>query len=51
VFVIGALNNTGASWAIGQFSQQVDAVQQPILVQAITAITTAQSNPTQANGK
>lgn len=46
---INNLTNTGASWAIGQFSHQVDLVQQPILVKAITAITNAQNNPTQRN--
>lgn len=46
---INNLNNTDASWAIGQFSHQVDLVQQPILVRAITAITTAQNNPSQRN--
>lgn len=46
---IDALKGTGAAWATGQLSGQVDTVQQPILVKAITAITTAQNNQTQAN--
>lgn len=36
-------------WAIGEFSKQVDLVQQPIFVKAYDAIVTAQNTPTQAN--
>lgn len=46
---IDALSGTGASWAIGEFSHQVDGVQQPILVNIINAIEKAKSNPTQVN--
>jgi hypothetical protein len=46
---ISALKGTGAEWAIGQFSQQVDGVQQPILVKIIVAIDKAKANPCQAN--
>lgn len=35
---ISALTNTGASWAIGEFSKQIDGLQQPILVKAVDAI-------------
>lgn len=46
---IASLSGTGASWAIGEFSHQIDLIQQPILVKIVTSITTAQNNPTQAN--
>lgn len=46
---IEALRGTGAEWAIGEFSKQVDTVQHPILVTAVNAILVAQGNPTQVN--
>jgi len=36
-------------WAIGEFSKQVDTVQQPIFEKAYSAIVNAQNTPTQAN--
>jgi hypothetical protein len=36
-------------WAIGEFSKQVDYIQQPIFEKAYNAIVTAQNEPTQIN--
>jgi len=36
-------------WAIGEFSKQVDSVQQPIFSKAYDAVVAAQTTPTQAN--
>jgi hypothetical protein len=46
---IAALESTAVSWAIGEFSKQVDEIQQSILVNAVQAILNAQANPSQAN--
>jgi hypothetical protein len=46
---IEALRGSGAAWAIGEFSKQIDTVQHPILVKAVDAITLAQTVSTQAN--
>jgi hypothetical protein len=37
------------TWAIGEFSKQIDSVQHPIFVMAYDAISKAQAYPTQAN--
>lgn len=37
------------NWAIGEFSKQVDKVQQPIFEKAYKAVVLAEKNPTQAN--
>lgn len=46
---INSLTNTSAYWAIGEFSHQVDLIQQPILVKVVQAILTAKADPVQAN--
>lgn len=46
---IESLRGTGAEFAMGEFSKQVDTVQHPILVKAVNAILIAQGNPTQVN--
>jgi hypothetical protein len=43
------LQGTGAQWAIGEFSRQVDQIQHPILVKIVEAIKLAEINPIQAN--
>lgn len=47
--VINKLKNTGASWAIGEFSLKVDSVQQPILVNIVNSIIMAEKENTQSN--
>lgn len=46
---IDKLRRTKAAWAIGEFSQQVDCVQQPILVNIINSIIIAEKSPSQIN--
>lgn len=46
---IEALKGTGAEWAMGEFSKQVDKVQYPILVKIWNAMEVVEANPTQAN--
>lgn len=46
---IEVLRNTGASWAIGEFSKQVDQVQQPILVTICNAINLIQAEDRKGN--
>lgn len=46
---IEALRGTGAEWAIGEFSKNVDQIQQPFLVNICNAISAAEANPTQVN--
>ena len=46
---INALVGTDASFAVGEFSKQVDTVQQPILVTVYNSIAAAQATPSQAN--
>jgi hypothetical protein len=38
---IEALRNTGAEWAIGEFSKQIDQIQHPFLVKIVDSINTA----------
>lgn len=40
---IEALKGTGAEWAVGEFSKQVDTVQHPILVKFVSAYNEAAS--------
>jgi hypothetical protein len=46
---IESLRGTGAEWAIGEFSKQVDQVQHPFLVTIVDAITKAQKSIRQAD--
>lgn len=46
---IELLRNTSASWAIGEFSKQVDKVQHPFLVKIVDSITKAQQSVSQAD--
>lgn len=46
---IEALRETGAEWAIGEFSKQVDQIQHPILVKFITAYDKAKSDLEKVN--
>lgn len=46
---INALFGTGAEWAVGEFSKQVDWIQHPILVKIVDGIARNQKNPTQAD--
>jgi hypothetical protein len=46
---IETLKGTGASWAIGEFSQQVDQVQHPILVNVVESINKAEATLKQAD--
>jgi hypothetical protein len=46
---IESLRGTGAEWAIGEFSKQVDQVQHPFLVTIVDAITKAQKSIIQAD--
>lgn len=46
---IELLRNTSASWAIGEFSKQVDKIQHPFLVKIVDAITKAQQSVSQTD--
>jgi len=46
---IELLKNTSASWAIGEFSKQVDKVQHPFLVKIVDSITKAQQSVSQTD--
>jgi hypothetical protein len=46
---ISALQQAGVTWAVGEFSKQVDQVQHPFLVRIVQAINLADSTTTQIN--
>jgi hypothetical protein len=46
---IEALRNTGAAWAIGEFSKQIDQIQHPFLVKIVDSINTAKLTVKQAD--
>lgn len=46
---IALLKNTDTSWAIGEFSRQVDLIQQPIITDTLTAVEKAKTTKNQTD--